>query len=207
MRGEEPAVRAFTVHEGTAVPLRRGDVDTDQIIPGEFCKRVGRTGYADALFAGWRGDPDYVLARPEYQGATVLVAGARFGIGSSREHAVWALLDHGFRAVLAPSFGDIFRGNAHGNGLLTVRLPADAVEELWHLIEQCPDTRCTVDLTRLQVAAGELRLSFDLEEHSRRRLLKGLDDIAATMEHGELIDAFERRRAAWKPVTLPVPGT
>ncbi|MDT3396525.1 3-isopropylmalate dehydratase small subunit [Streptomyces sp. B1866] len=195
-------MRKFTVHQGTAVPLRRTDVDTDQIIPGEYCKRVGRTGYADALFAEWRDDPGYLLARPEYARGSVLVAGAGFGIGSSREHAVWALMDHGFRAVLAPSFSDIFWGNAIGNGLLPVRLSQAEIERFWAVAETDPATVFTVDLEQCQVGAAGARVGFTLDEHSRYRLLNGLDEIAATLLLEAEVGAYERRRPAWMPRTL-----
>ncbi|QIJ62432.1 3-isopropylmalate dehydratase small subunit [Streptomyces sp. JB150] len=195
-------MRKFTVHQGTAVPLRRTNVDTDQIIPGEYCKRVGRTGYADALFAEWRDDPDYLLARPEYARGSVLVAGAGFGIGSSREHAVWALMDHGFRAVLAPSFSDIFWGNAIGNGLLPVRLSQADTERFWAVAEADPATVFTVDLERCRVEAAGAGASFALDDYSRFRLLNGLDEIGATLLHEDRIGAYEGRRPAWLPRTL-----
>ncbi|MFH8386853.1 3-isopropylmalate dehydratase small subunit [Kitasatospora sp. NPDC018058] len=196
-------MRSFTVHTGTAVPLRRSNVDTDQIIPGEFCKRIGRTGYADALFAEWRDSPDYILAQPQYLGASVLVAGRDFGIGSSREHAVWALVDHGFRAVIAPSFSDIFRGNALGNGLLAVQAAQETVERLWDLVESAPDTPVLVDLERNAVTAGEIRFGFTIEEHLRQRLLLGLDEIGNTLRWEEEIASYEQRRPGWMPRTVP----
>ncbi|NLU71031.1 3-isopropylmalate dehydratase small subunit [Streptomyces sp. HNM0574] len=194
-------MRKFTVHRGTAVPLRRRHVDTDQIIPGEFCKRIGRTGYADALFAEWRDDPGYLLARPEYARGSVLVAGEGFGIGSSREHAVWALMDHGFRAVLAPSFSDIFQGNAIGNGLLPVRITEEETERLWEIAERAPETVFTVDLEECAVTAGDARVDFTLDAHSRFRLLNGLDAIGATLRHETDISAYENRRSRWLPRT------
>ncbi|WP_030253994.1 3-isopropylmalate dehydratase small subunit [Streptomyces violens] len=191
----------FSVHRGTAVPLRRSEIDTDQIIPGRFCKRVTRTGYADALFANWRDEPGYILDRPEYQGATILVTGPHFGIGSSREHAVWALQDHGFRAVVAPSFSDIFRGNALTCGLLPVQVPQRTVEALWEAVEADPALPVTVDLERCVVHGGGVEASFPVEETVRQRLLQGLDFIAATLEFDPDITAYESGRARWMPTT------
>jgi 3-isopropylmalate/(R)-2-methylmalate dehydratase small subunit len=190
----------FTVHTGTAVPLRRSNVDTDQIIPAEYLKRVTRTGFADGLFNAWRGDPEFVLNQPAYAGATVLVAGPEFGTGSSREHAVWALQDWGFRAVVAPRFGDIFRGNALKGGLLPVELPAEAVTELWDLIEASPQKEISVDLIERKVVAGERFWPFHLDDFSRWRLLEGLDDIGLTLRHETSIDAYETARGGWFPV-------
>jgi 3-isopropylmalate/(R)-2-methylmalate dehydratase small subunit len=190
----------FTVHTGTAVPLRRSNVDTDQIIPAEYLKRVTRTGFADGLFSAWRGDPAFVLNSPAYAGATILVAGPEFGTGSSREHAVWALRDWGFRAVIAPRFGDIFRGNSLKEGLLPVELAADAVSELWDAIEADPKLSVTVDLEKREVVAGQRVWSFPLDDFSRWRLLEGLDDIGLTLRHEAAIDAYEGTRAAWFPV-------
>jgi 3-isopropylmalate/(R)-2-methylmalate dehydratase small subunit len=190
----------FTVHTGTAVPLRRSNVDTDQIIPAEYLKRVTRTGFADGLFNAWRGDPAFVLNSLAYAGATILVAGPEFGTGSSREHAVWALQDWGFRAVIAPRFGDIFQGNALKGGLLPVELPAEAVNELWDAIEADPQISVTVDLTKREVVAGQRVWPFRLDEFSRWRLLEGLDDIGLTLRHEALIDVYEGTRAGWFPV-------
>jgi 3-isopropylmalate/(R)-2-methylmalate dehydratase small subunit len=190
----------FTVHTGTAVPLRRSNVDTDQIIPAEYLKRVTRTGFADGLFNAWRGDPEFVLNQPAYAGATVLVAGPEFGTGSSREHAVWALQDWGFRTVVAPRFGDIFRGNALKGGLLPVELPVEAVTELWDLIESAPKEEIVVDLMERQVVAGQRVWPFQLDDFSRWRLLEGLDDIGLTLRHETLIDAYEGVREGWFPV-------
>jgi 3-isopropylmalate/(R)-2-methylmalate dehydratase small subunit len=203
----------FTVHTGRAVPLRRSNVDTDQIVPAEYLKRVSRTGFEDGLFASWRAnEPDFVLNRPEYAGASVLVAGPDFGTGSSREHAVWALQDYGFRVVVSPRFGDIFRGNSLKAGLLTVVLPQDVVERLWERIETDPATEVTVDLVGREVrvpaaegAGAELRAGFDLDDYTRWRLMEGLDDIGLTLRHGEDIAAFEARRPTWLPTTVPVP--
>ena len=190
----------FTVHTGTAAPLRRSNVDTDQIIPAEYLKRVTRTGFADGLFNAWRGDPAFVLNQPAYEGATILVAGPEFGTGSSREHAVWALQDWGFRAVVAPRFGDIFRGNALKGGLLPVELPVEAVTELWDLIEAAPKEEIVVDLIERKVVAGQRVWPFQLDDFSRWRLLEGLDDIGLTLRHEAAIDAFEGTRAGWFPV-------
>ncbi|GAA0907980.1 3-isopropylmalate dehydratase small subunit [Virgisporangium aurantiacum] len=190
----------FTVHTGTAVPLRRSNVDTDQIIPAEYLKRVTRTGFADGLFNAWRGDPAFVLNDQAYVGATILVAGPEFGTGSSREHAVWALQDWGFRAVVAPRFGDIFRGNSLKGGLLPVELPAEAVTELWDTIEADPKVSVTVDLESRKVVVGQRSWDFPLDDFSRWRLLEGLDDIGLTLRHEASIDAFEGTRETWFPV-------
>ncbi|MFG2060167.1 3-isopropylmalate dehydratase small subunit [Micromonospora sp. NPDC048871] len=189
----------FTVHTGTAVPLRRSDVDTDQIIPAVYLKRVTRTGFADGLFSAWREDPGFVLNDQSYAGASILVAGPEFGTGSSREHAVWALRDYGFRAVIAPGFGDIFRGNALKEGLLPVELELKAVEEIWGLVEADPDTSITVDLTTRQVRAGTFTWSFPLDDFSRWRLMEGLDDIGLTLRHEEQISTFETTRPSFLP--------
>jgi len=193
----------FTTHTGRAVPLRRSNVDTDQIIPAVYLKRVSRTGFEDGLFAAWRAaEPDFVLNRPEYQGATILLAGPDFGTGSSREHAVWALQDHGFRVVLSSRFGDIFRGNSLKAGLLTAVVPRDAVADLWQLVEEDPTLPITVDLLARQVRYAGGCVDFDIDGHSRERLLGGLDDIAMTLQHGEEIATFEQRRASWLPTTV-----
>jgi 3-isopropylmalate/(R)-2-methylmalate dehydratase small subunit len=191
---------AFTTHTGTAVPLRRSNVDTDQIIPAAYLKRVSRTGFADGLFRAWRDDPDFVLNDPAYSGATILVAGPEFGTGSSREHAVWALRDWGFRAVIAPGFGDIFRGNALNEGLLPVELPLAAVETLWEHAGRDPATPVTVDLGNRQVRAAGAVWPFPLDDFSRWRLLEGLDDIALTLRHEAAITAYEQSRPAYMPV-------
>lgn len=185
--------------EGRGVPLRRSNVDTDQIIPAVFLRRVSRTGFADALFAGWRSEPGFVLEQPEYAGASVLVAGPDFGTGSSREHAVWALQDAGFRVVISPRFGDIFRGNAHTGGLLTVTVPEPVVAALWEQIERVPDVAIRVDLPARRVRAGAVDAGFDLDDYTAWRLLEGLDDIALTLRHEEAITAYERRRAPELP--------
>jgi 3-isopropylmalate/(R)-2-methylmalate dehydratase small subunit len=194
----------FTVHTGTALPLRRSDVDTDQIIPAVYLKRITRHGFEDALFAAWRQDPNFVLVRPEYAGATVLVAGPNFGTGSSREHAVWALADHGFRVVLSPRFADIFRGNAGKNGLLTAVVEQSVIEQLWDLVEADPTLPVTVDLVSRQVRAGDLVASLDVDDYTRWRLLEGLDDIGITLQSGAEIDAFEAARPAFFPTTQGV---
>ncbi len=190
----------FTSHTGTVVPLRRSNVDTDQIIPAVYLKRVTRTGFADGLFSAWREDPEFVLNDHSYSGASILVAGPEFGTGSSREHAVWALRDWGFRAVIAPRFGDIFRGNALKEGLLPVELELTAVEEIWARVEADPSTPVTVDLTAREVRAGESTWSFPLDDFSRWRLMEGLDDIGLTLRHEAEIDAFEASRPPFLPV-------
>ena len=192
----------FTVHTGTAVPLRRRDVDTDQIIPSDYLKRVTRTGFEDGLFAQWRSEGDFVLDRPEHAGASVLIAGEDFGTGSSREHAVWALQDWGFRAVISPRFADIFRGNAPKNGLLPVVLSADVVERLQSMVEADPALPVTVDLERREVRAGDLTAAFDVDESTRWRLLNGYDDIGLTLRHEDEIAAYEATRPGYKPVTV-----
>jgi 3-isopropylmalate/(R)-2-methylmalate dehydratase small subunit len=201
-------MNAFTVHSGRAVPLRRSDVDTDQIIPSDYLKRVTRTGFGDGLFSAWRSEPGFVLERPEYAGASVLVAGENFGTGSSREHAVWALQDWGFRAVISSRFADIFRGNAGKNGLLPVVLPADVVGQLQAMVEADPSTVVTVDLENLEVRAGAgaeaVTASFEIDANIRWRLLNGYDDISLTLRQEGDITAFEASRPSWKPRTVPV---
>ena len=194
----------FTVHSGRVVPLRRSDVDTDQIIPAVWLKQVSRTGFGKGLFSAWRQDPDFVLNRPEHRGASVLVAGPDFGTGSSREHAVWALLDHGFRVVISPRFGDIFRGNSLKAGLLTVLLPLEAVEDLWDRVEADPGLEVTVDLETREVRYAEATVPFELDDFTRWRLLNGLDDIGLTLTHTADIDVYEARRAPWLPTVSPV---
>ncbi len=200
----------FTVHTGTAVPLRRSNVDTDQIIPAVYLKRVTRTGFADGLFSAWRtNEPDFVLNQPRYEGASILVAGPDFGTGSSREHAVWALLDHGFKVVISPRFGDIFRGNSLKSGLLTVQLPDKVVQRLWDDIEETPDTEVTVDVVERNVrwqGEGSMRPehlaavhSFELDDYTRWRLMEGLDDIGLTLRHTDAIAEYERDRKPWLP--------
>ncbi len=193
---------AFTRHVGTAMPLRRSNVDTDQIIPAVYLKRVTRTGFEDGLFAAWRKDPDFVANRPEHAGASVLVAGADFGTGSSREHAVWALLDYGFRVVISSRFADIFRSNSGKAGLLAAQVAQDTVEQLWKLIEADPATEVVVDLEERTVQAGPLTAPFQIDDYTRYRLLNGLDDIGITLGSADLIAAFEATRPSFKPVTL-----
>ncbi len=191
---------AFTVHTGTALPLRRSNVDTDQIIPAVYLKRVTRTGFEDGLFSAWRtNEPDFVLNRTEYAGASILVAGPDFGTGSSREHAVWALTDYGFRAVISPRFADIFRGNSLKSGLLTVQLPEKIVQRLWDDIEEDPATEVTIDLRERNVRwSGEIH-EFALDDYTRWRLLEGLDDIDLTLRHTDEIASFENTRKPWLP--------
>jgi 3-isopropylmalate/(R)-2-methylmalate dehydratase small subunit len=190
----------ITQHVGTAVPLRRSNVDTDQIIPAVYLKRITRTGFEDGLFNAWRtNEPDFVLNQERWQGATILVAGPDFGTGSSREHAVWALLDYGFRVVIAPRFGDIFRGNSLKSGLLTVVLPEKIVQRLWEDIETDPSTRITVDVVDRQVRwSGEVH-DFDLDDYTRWRLMEGLDDIGITLRHTDEVTAYEQTRKPWLP--------
>ena len=193
----------FTTHTGRAVPLRRSNVDTDQIIPASYLKRVSRAGFGEGLFAAWREDPSFVLNQPQYDGATILVAGKDFGTGSSREHAVWALTDYGFRAVIAPRFGDIFRSNSTKAGLLPVALPEAAVSALQDAIEADPATEVVVDLDNrvvLAEAAG-IKAPFEIDDYTRWRLMEGLDDIGLTLRHVDDITAFEQSRPAWLPVT------
>jgi len=192
-----------SVITGTAVPLQRSNVDTDQIIPAVFLKRVTKTGFDDALFHGWRQDPEFVINRPEFQGATVLIAGPDFGTGSSREHAVWALRDFGFRAVISPRFADIFRGNSGKQGLLTGTVTEEQVEALWAAIEANPGVDATVDLGARTVSVGEVSFPFDIDDYTRWRLMEGLDDIALTLREEQQITEFEGTRAAWRPTTLP----
>jgi len=194
----------ITTFSGVAVPLRRSNVDTDQIIPAVFLKRVTKTGYEDALFSSWRQDPDFILNDPAYAGATVLFAGQDFGTGSSREHAVWALRDYGFKAVIAPRFGDIFRGNSGKQGLLTGTVDEDLVEQFWERIEAEPGISATVDLVARTVAIGDLVVPFDIDDYTRWRLLEGLDDIGLTLRDEARITEFEGGRASWLPATLPV---
>jgi len=199
---------SFRSHTGRVLPLRRSAVDTDQIIPAVYLKRVTRTGFADGLFSAWRNDPDFVLNRPVHAGATVLVAGNDFGTGSSREHAVWALQDHGFRVVVAPRFADIFRGNAGKSGLLTAEVPQTEVQRLWDAVEADPTIEVTVDLEtrniRYAVAESERVVPFSIDDYTRWRLLEGLDDISLTLRHEAEVTSFERSRPVWKPTTTPV---
>ena len=194
----------ITTFTGVAVPLRRSNVDTDQIIPAVYLKRVTKTGYEDALFSSWRQDPEFILNDPAYAGATVLFAGQDFGTGSSREHAVWALRDYGFKAVIAPRFGDIFRGNSGKQGLLTGTVDEDLVEQFWERIEAEPGISATVDLVARTVAVGDLVVPFDIDDYTRWRLLEGLDDIGLTLRDEARITEFEGGRESWRPTTLPV---
>ena len=194
---------AFTQHIGTAAPLRRSNVDTDQIIPAEYLKRVTRTGFEDGLFAAWRNDPSFILNQPEYDGVSVLVAGPDFGTGSSREHAVWALLDYGFRVVVSSRFGDIFRGNSGKAGLLAALVEQDVVEQLWTTIESDPGTKVTVDLENKTISAGDVSAPFEIDDYTRYRLLNGLDDVGITLSHADDIAAYEATRPSFKPATLP----
>ena len=195
----------FTSHTGIGVPLRRGNVDTDQIIPASYLKRVTRTGFEDGLFAAWRGDPGFVLNQHPYDAGSVLVAGPDFGTGSSREHAVWALQNYGFRAVVSPRFGDIFRGNAGKAGLVAAQVDEKVVQRLWDLLEADPGAEVTVDLEARTVRAGEgvdaVEDSFDIDDYTRWRLLEGLDDIDITLGHDADIAAYETRRPGWLPST------
>ncbi|MFG1923617.1 3-isopropylmalate dehydratase small subunit [Cryptosporangium sp. NPDC048952] len=192
----------FTTHTGRAVPLRRSNVDTDQIIPAVYLKRVTRTGFEDGLFSAWRSDPEFVLNQPEYANNTILVAGPEFGTGSSREHAVWALMDYGFKVVISPRFADIFRGNSLKAGLLTVVLPEETVESLWKVIEADPTSEVTVDLRTRQVRFSDRVEEFEFDDYSRWRLLEGLDDIGLTLRHADAVDEFEKQRPSWLPRTL-----
>jgi 3-isopropylmalate/(R)-2-methylmalate dehydratase small subunit len=193
----------FTSVTGVGVPLRRSAVDTDQIIPAVYLKRVTKTGFDDALFANWRQDPDFILNQPAYQGAKVLVAGPDFGTGSSREHAVWALRDYGFDAVLAPKFADIFRGNSGKQGLLTGVISESDCEKLWAALEAQPGVELTVDLVEKKATLGDLVVAFEVDDYIRWRLLEGLDDIALTLRNEQAINDFEARRESWRPKTLP----
>jgi 3-isopropylmalate/(R)-2-methylmalate dehydratase small subunit len=198
-------MEAITTHTGRAVSLRRSNVDTDQIIPAVYLKRVTRTGFEDGLFAAWRNDPDFVLNRPESAGATVLVAGPDFGTGSSREHAVWALWDHGFRVVVSSRFADIFRGNAGKGGLVTAQVAQADAERLQQAVEQDPSTEVTVDLGSRTITwatpLGDESADFDIDDYTRWRLMEGLDDVDLTLRHADQVAAFEAARAAWLPTT------
>ncbi|MGL6233811.1 MAG: 3-isopropylmalate dehydratase small subunit [Segniliparus sp.] len=191
----------FTTHTGVGVPLRRFQVDTDQIIPAVYLKRITRTGFEDGLFAEWRKEPDFVLNRPPYDQGSVLVAGSPFGVGSSREHAVWALWDFGFRVVVAAEFGDIFRGNAGKSGLLTAQVAQADVELLWKALEEQPGLEITADLAKKTVTAGPVTVAFRIDDGVRGRLLEGLDDVALTLQHADALAAFEAKRPSWLPTT------
>jgi 3-isopropylmalate/(R)-2-methylmalate dehydratase small subunit len=196
-------MEAFRTHTGIGVPLRRSNVDTDQIIPAVYLKRVTRTGFEDGLFAAWRNDPSFVLNLPPFDRGSVLVAGPDFGTGSSREHAVWALMDYGFRVVISSRFADIFRGNSGKAGLLAAQVSQDDVELLWKLIEQQPGLEITVNLQDRTVAAGTVMVPFKIDDYTAWRLLEGLDDIGLTLRKQAEIEAFEQGRPSWKPRTLP----
>lgn len=193
----------FISHTGIGVPLRRSNVDTDQIIPAVYLKRVSRTGFDDALFAAWRRDPDFILNQEAYKHGSVLVAGPDFGTGSSREHAVWALKDYGFRVVLASKFADIFRGNSGKQGLVAGILAQEDVELIWKALEAEPGKEISVDLEKRQVICGDIITTFEIDDYTRWRLMEGLDDIGLTLQHEEDITAFEQTRASWRPTTLP----
>ena len=194
----------FTVHTGRVAPLRRGDVDTDQIIPAVWLKQVSRTGFGAGLFSAWRADPSFVLNQPAYSSGSVLVAGPDFGTGSSREHAVWALLDGGFRVVISSRFADIFKNNSTKSGLLTVVLSQADVEALWQAVEAEPTTPVTVDLRSRTVVYGDTTVPFEVDEYTRWRLLEGLDDVGLTERHLADIEDFEAQRPSWLPRSLPV---
>src|SRR6187200_365225 len=195
-------MEAFRTHTGIGVPLRRSNVDTDQIIPAVYLKRVTRTGFEDGLFAAWRTDPSFILNLPPFDRGSVLVAGPDFGTGSSREHAVWALLDYGFRVVVSSRFGDIFRGNSGKAGLLAALVDQDVVEQLWIAIEADPGTKVTVDLEHKTISAGDVSAPFEIDDYTRYRLLNGLDDVGITLGNADLIAEFEATRPSFKPVTL-----
>jgi 3-isopropylmalate/(R)-2-methylmalate dehydratase small subunit len=189
----------FVIHTGTGLPLRRSNVDTDQIIPSAYLKRVSRTGFEDGLFGTWRTDPEFILNRPDYQAASILVAGPEFGTGSSREHAVWALMQYGFRAVVSSRFADIFRVNCGKSGLLAAQVDESVTEQLWALLESDPTTPITLDLEAREVRAGALVATFDIDDYTRHCLLEGLDDIAITLAHEDAIASHEAARLSWMP--------
>jgi 3-isopropylmalate/(R)-2-methylmalate dehydratase small subunit len=192
----------FLTHTGSALPLRRSNVDTDQIIPAEYLKRITRHGFEDALFKAWREDPNFVLNKPEYKDATILVAGPEFGTGSSREHAVWALMDYGFKVVLSSRYADIFRGNSGKAGLVTAEVSQEVIEKIWAFIEKDANTQITVDLDKRQVKAGDLVADFQIDDYVRWRLMEGLDDIGLTLRHESKITEFEKTRPSYKPQTV-----
>ena len=194
----------FIKHTGNALPLRRSNVDTDQIIPAVYLKRITKSGFEDGLFAAWRNDPAFELNQPQYKSATVLVAGPDFGTGSSREHAVWALQNYGFKVILSSRFADIFRGNSQKMGLLTVILPQADIEKIWQEIESKPDTQITVDLGAKTVAYATTTLTFDIDDYTRWRLMEGLDDIGLTFTKLDQVSKFEEKRMSFKPKTLPI---
>jgi 3-isopropylmalate/(R)-2-methylmalate dehydratase small subunit len=196
-------MQKFEVFTGVAAPLRRSNVDTDQIIPAVYLKRITKTGFEDALFASWRADKDFVLNQDAYKNAEVLIAGPDFGTGSSREHAVWALRDYGFKAVFSSKFADIFRGNSGKQGLVAGEISDADTELLWQAIEANPGAAATVDLVNKTVSVGSLTVNFEIDEYTRWRLLEGLDDIGLTLRDEQAITDFEQRREAWRPKTLP----
>jgi 3-isopropylmalate/(R)-2-methylmalate dehydratase small subunit len=193
----------FSTHTGTALPLRRSNVDTDQIIPAVYLKRVTKTGFEDGLFAAWRKDPNFVLNRPEFAGATILIPGPDFGTGSSREHAVWALQNYGFKVVIGSRFGDIFRGNSGKSGLLVAVVDQKVVQDLWDYVESNPKAPLTVDLDGQEITADGFQADFEIDPYTKWRLLEGLDDIGLTLRHADLVEAFEQRRPRFLPRTLP----
>ena len=193
----------FTNHTGIVAPLRRSNVDTDQIIPAVYLKRITRTGFEDGLFAAWRKDPEFLLNQPAYEKASVLVAGPDFGTGSSREHAVWALQNYGFKVVIGSRFGDIFRGNSGKSGLLVALVSPEVVEELWAFLDGTPGAELTVDLVARTITAGEATFPFEIDDYTRHRLLNGLDDIGITLQKDADIAAYEARRPSWKAKTIP----
>jgi 3-isopropylmalate/(R)-2-methylmalate dehydratase small subunit len=194
----------FIKHTGSALPLRRSNVDTDQIIPAVYLKRITKSGFEDGLFAAWRNDPTFVLNQPQYKNATVLAAGPDFGTGSSREHAVWALQNYGFKVILSSRFADIFRGNSQKMGLLTVILSQDEIEKIWQVIESKPETQITVDLESKTVSYQGTTLNFAIDDYTRWRLMEGLDDIGLTFTKIDQVTKFEEKRASFKPKTLPI---
>ena len=191
----------FIVHTGKAAPLRRSNVDTDQIIPAEYLKRITRHGFEDGCFANWRKDPEFVLNQPQYAGVSILVAGPDFGTGSSREHAVWALQDYGFTVILSSRFADIFRGNSGKGGLLTGQVDQAVIEQIWAIIEADPSAEVTVDLGERTVSVGELSAPFEVDDYVRWRLMEGLDDIGITLQHADAIAEYEAARPSYKPTT------
>ncbi|MEO7588095.1 MAG: 3-isopropylmalate dehydratase small subunit [Arachnia sp.] len=197
-------MEAFTTHTGIGVPLRRSNVDTDQIIPAVYLKRITRTGFEDGLFSAWRNDPEFVLNREPYNRGSILIPGPDFGTGSSREHAVWALQNYGFKVVIGTRFGDIFRSNSGKAGLLVAVVEPDVVEELWQSVENTPENQLTVDLESRTITVGEKSYPFAIDDHTRGRLLNGLDDISSTLQHESDISDYEAMRLTFKPKTLPV---
>ncbi len=194
----------FVKHTGSALPLRRSNVDTDQIIPAVYLKRITKSGFEDGLFGAWRNDPEFVLNQPQYKGATILVAGPDFGTGSSREHAVWALQNYGFKVVLSSRFADIFRGNSQKAGLLTVILPQEEIEKIWQIIESKPETQISADLESKTISYEGKALNFEIDDYTRWRLMEGLDDIGLTFTKIDKVSEFELKRAVFKPKTLPI---